>query len=396
MRRLKKPLLSFIALTATAALLGGVVVAMREHFFPDKESFHRFTLAVCDSGQDERTALAMNLLSGMEDVEKYASFVTMEEEQAEKLLAAGELSGIVVIPSGFIDGVLYGDNLSPKLILDRKNPIENILILSLAEGVTGMLSAAQSGIYTVMDNVPSSISSAERNQVLFEINMEYVSWTLDRNSMFTGHTVSVAGNLTLMQHSLIMGILWFLSLSAPVLFRVYSVREEGAVLVRMKSMGAPLQSYLLGKWLAGLFANLLITSGIVLFLSCTLEKLGMHMNFSPSVIGGFFLTALFTASLGYCCANLCKTATGQVLLCFLFTTAGMMAAGGIIPTLLLPPFFETLEKFSPFYYLKLCLAPLFYKETAITAAGLTAVLSLAAPAAVSGWLAHRLRREGEA
>jgi ABC-2 type transport system permease protein len=119
-------------------------------------SFSGITLAIVGPEGSSVAEEAEKLLSTMRDVGQYCEVRAMSRQEALDSLEQGQITAIMVLPEGFVSGVMYGTNPDIELIVPDDRPFEALLTLWLGQSASDMLSAVQSGIYAVIDQYNAS------------------------------------------------------------------------------------------------------------------------------------------------------------------------------------------------------------------------------------------------
>ena len=89
----------------------------------------RLNLAIQQEPGDELPALLETYLGGMEDVSRYCTVTAMGRQQAEQALKDGSIDALVILPEGFVTGVMDGENPDVEVIVSGREPLEALLTL---------------------------------------------------------------------------------------------------------------------------------------------------------------------------------------------------------------------------------------------------------------------------
>ena len=320
----------FIAPAAESALSQGV-------------SFSGITLAIVGPEGSATPEKAEALLSNMRDVSEYCQVRAMSYDDAMESLKRGEVTAALVLPKRFVSGVMNGTNPDVELIVPEDRPFEALLTLWVGQSATDLLSAVQGGIYAVMEqyeeNPPEGL---ERDTVVAQINLRYVNWTLNRQSMFRTQTVSATNLLPVGLHYALSLLAYLVLAAAPFFTPVFS-----------------------GKWIAaqrrfrsakrgstGFFLCAVTGCFLVLFVLLTAAQFVMVKGeILPTLRSGFVCALFCAAYAGVCClisgnTRNCGVVSFPCSLVFLFF------AGGIVPPVLMPESLQGWSNFSPVTWLR--------------------------------------------
>ena len=191
LRRLCRKGLVLLLLTCLVVGLPVAIAPAAEQLLSQGVAFSGITMAITAPEGDPVPRLLEDLLPGMEDISQYCRVVAMDRAGALESLEQGDVTAVLSLPEGFVEGILYGENPDVELIVSAEHPLEALLTLWVAQSASDMLSAVQSGIYAVIDqHNASTASNLTQDQVIAQINLRYINWTLNRQSMFRTSSVS--------------------------------------------------------------------------------------------------------------------------------------------------------------------------------------------------------------
>ncbi len=340
--------------------------------------FSPVTLAVSAPEGDQVPLQLEQFMGEMEDVAQYCRIVSMDEVAALAALARGEVAAVLDLPQDFIRGVMWGENPDLRLIVSGDRPLEALLLLWVGQSASDILSAFQSGVYAVLDLYEEAPPPGlTRDQVVFDINLRYISLALDRTGMFQTRELSATRTLPVPLHYALALLSYFALSAAPLFVPIYS----GGWLRPQQRLRAAGRGVAVGYW-AGVFA------GAILLLPLLLPAL-LLAGGGPSLplLGAALGMALFCSVFSSVCCLVSRSAAGCGLLAFTVSLAALALAGGIVPPVLLPGPVRGLSVLSPVSWLQ---------RLAVGAVGRppdpSAVLCLTASGAVLAVLALSLYR----
>ena len=305
--------------------------------------FSPVTLAVSAPEGDQVPLQLEQFMGEMEDVAQYCRIVSMDEEAALAALARGEAAAVLDLPQDFIRGVMWGENPDLRLIVSGDRPLEALLLLWVGQSASDILSAFQSGVYAVLDlyeeTPPPGLT---RDQVVFDINLRYISLALDRTGMFQSRELSATRTLPVPLHYALALLSYFALSAAPLFVPIYS----GGWLRPQRRLRAASRGVAVGYW-AGVLA------GALLLLPLLLPAL-LLAGGGPSLplLGAALGMALFCSVFSSVCCLVSRSAAGCGLLAFTVSLAALALAGGIVPPVLLPGPVRGLSVLSPVSWLQ--------------------------------------------
>lgn len=310
-------------------------------------SFSGLELAVTGPEDDPVPELLEQVMGNMSDISEYCSFTAMDYEDAVHALEQGEVTAVMVLPEDFIRGVMNGTNPDVDLIVSPDRPLESLLTLWVGQSASDILTAFQSGIYAVLDiyraEAPRGLSYGD---VVTQINLRYVNWTMNRQDLFRLRTISATDQLPVEIHYGLSLLSYLLLAAAPVFVPIYDrvwLRSQR----RYRAVGrGPLHFYF-----SGLAASALLLFPI--FTAAQLLLLGGSI--CGSACAGA-MCALFCAAFAALCCLLTGGSGGCGVLTFLCSLGFLALAGGILPPVLLPRTVQNLMQLSPVTWMRCTMA----------------------------------------
>jgi len=351
-----------------------------ESMFADGVSFSGMTVAVTAPEGSPAPKMIEEYVGKMRDVNEYCNFQAMDYEEAEILLRDGKITAIVVLPNRFFTGVMTGTNPDVELIVTADHPMESVMIYWLGQSLTDILSAAQAGIYAVLDSYDEQLpDSMTKDDVVLGINMKYIVWTLGRGDMFRIREFSAVQAMPIAMHYG-LSLLAYLCLSLAPLFAALYMGSRLTHLRRLRCLGYGSVFH---------FVSTVAACTVVIF---AVAVIPVWLMVRGNVIGTILTVAafaVFCALFGSLCCLLTTGAANSGLLAFSVALLSLGASGGILPPTLLP---ETLRKWS-------ALSPVNWLRELVSVSGkdglmqaqsvIGLVVATALMGVVSGMLYHR-------
>ena len=300
--------------------------------------FSGFTLAVTAPDGDGVPSLLEEQLGRMSDVRRYCSVRAMSPAEARRALEKGRISAVVELPSGFIDRVQWGENPDVRVLVDGRKPLTSLLLLGLGESASDLLSAVQAGIYAVLDICGEDMPAGpDRDQVVADINLRYITWTLNRDGMFREEQILPTGELPIALHYL-LSFSFFLFLAAAPAFS-QSYRKSSLVWQRrLRCAGhGPMPGFLSS------LAACALMSAAALFL---ILKLALPVS-AGAALAAAVPCGVFFAAFTAVCSLLTSGAAGCGVLSFAAGGLSLFFSGGIVPPALMPESLLRLGALSP-------------------------------------------------
>lgn len=305
--------------------------------------FTGITLAITSPEGDDTSRLIERYMSGMEDIQSYCKVQAMEEEEALDALKEGRVSAVLALPEDFVQGVRQGTNPAVRVIVGGEQPLESLLILWVGQSAADMLSAAQAGVYGVLDLYDQGMTGGRSwDQVMMEINLRYIQWIVNRQVVMGEQAVLPTGSLPIGQHYTLSIFFWLMLSVAPAFAWNYQ--------------GAWMEHYRRLTWVGrspavGLAAS--VTAVWAAATALTWAALWLVFGAEPGkALWAALLCGLFFTAYAAFCALVTDSTAGCAGLSFPVTLAALLLAGGIIPPVLLPEPVQPLGQLSPITWMR--------------------------------------------
>lgn len=306
-------------------------------------SFSGITLAIVGPEDSYAPEGAQQLITNMRDVSQYCQVRAMDYQEALDSLRQGQVTAIVVLPEGFVSGVMYGTNPDLELIVPDDRPFEALLTLWVAQSVSDMLSAIQSGIYAVIDQYNASANpSISEEQVIAQINLRYINWTLNRQGLFRTSAVSTTELLPIGMHYGLSLLAYLMLAVIPFFIPIFS----GKWLTAQRRFRCTKRSWA-GFYLCGVGACFVVMATLLTAAQLLIIKGHVVQTLYAAVIGG-----LFCAAYGAVCCLITGNTRNCGVLTFPAALVFLFLAGGIVPPVLMPRILQGLMNLSPITWLR--------------------------------------------
>ncbi len=291
-------------------------------------------VGICGDLTDSYLGIGVLAVQQLDSSRFAINFHTLEEEEAREKLLDGELTAYLVIPDGFVDSVVSGENFSVRYYTaNSQMGLGTMLMNELANIISELVTKSQSAIYG-MQNLCEDYGRYDIYwDVTNELNLEYIDIILSRQLLFEVETLGVSNDLS-MQAYYICGfaVLFFMIFGingCPIfvrkdmsLARLMSANGVGSfyqvlvefvtylvlVSVCMLSVFAVLAGvcqftdFAVPEWRRVDFATV-FGFGVALmpaiFMLTAMAQLGHEL--SGNIVSGMLIQFLTTVSMGYVC-----------------------------------------------------------------------------------------------
>lgn len=334
-------------LTLLCVLLPLTIGPAAEAALSEGVNFSGITLAVTAPEGDSLPDLLETFIPNMKDVSAYCEVVALDRETAIRRLEQGEVTAVLVLPAGLAQGIMDGTNPDVELIVSGDRPLEALLTLSVGRSASDMLSAVQSGVYAVLETyLEQSPAHLSYGDVVSQVNLRYIRWTLGRQKMFLVEPIAVAGQLPVGIHYG-LSLLLYLGLSlAPLFMAVY----DGSWIRWQKRYRAA------GRGTLGFYLSALTGCTLVLLPLLTVVSLVLTRGTLSTVLWTGAVCAFSCAAFGTVCCLVTPNTGSCGMVSFLSALVFLFLGGGVLPPVLLPRTLQKLLVLSPVTWLRSTLA----------------------------------------
>ncbi len=367
LRRLRSRVGLLALLLALALVLVQGVGVLSVQLFSGGAGFTGMTLGICGAEEeDDLTRKLVSMAAAAAGVEDYCTLEAVAEQEGRKALEEGDITALLILPEGLVESVLNGENKPVTLLTNANQPLESWLIRQIGQSVSRMLAAAQAGIYTVLDEYDrSELAEPDREDVLLEINLAYLSWVSGREKIYDTLTVSpTGGSLPVTEHYALSVLVYLPLLCSALVWPAFGGKELMGWYRRLRSAGVDPKQGALG----GVLACWLVLLPLVWL------PLVFGGGAWLSALGGAALVSLGAASFCGLCCVLTPSPGGGALLSFVLGTGMLILSGGVLPVMLLPVGLRGLADWMPLDWARTVLSGALGWE--VTAAPLGALMGV--------------------
>jgi ABC-type multidrug transport system permease subunit len=354
--QVKKMFRSFPAVFfMTVFLAGGIVLLawMQLRMGGDTVDDQKIRLGVVGDMDDSYLGFGITALQAMDSSRFELELVSCSEEEARKALEAGEISGYLRIPEGFVSSIVHGENKKVTYVLKGGQAgIGAALVQELSEAISTLVTESQSGIYSLRDFYERQGESESVSEDMDKLNLEYFSRILGRSNLYDIKILGDHQELSLIGYygcSMLLCFLLFFGMNCGNLL----ITEDLALGKMLRSAGVGAFSQVIGEFLSyfAMFAANLAGIGAVAF--AIMSVTGVQ---SPELaVGGngtdllirTIPTLLLTAALQFFLYSLADSLSGGLLMQFLTMLALSYLSGCFYPAAYFPKGLRRLAEILP-------------------------------------------------
>jgi len=248
------------------------------------------------------------------------------EQQAEHYAA------VLVLPNGFFNSVMSGENLAPKLTVNASSPFEGLWISSLAKSAAKLITQAQNVVGAVNAAAKEAeLSVSERDKVIMSLNTYLLNDYLTRKGRFESVTLSATGEITAAQHYFSGAVSFLCFVMAFLLFAPIKELRDFAFFSNKR------MHCMISAAINCMAVSMLITSAAVIILGDPDDILS----------SGFIKAAVLLFSVMLLFPSVTKAPASCAALCCGACLFQAVFGGFVLPEALLPPALQAVSRFLP-------------------------------------------------
>lgn len=338
--------LLFLLLASVAAVAAGAMITgVEEVYTPIK-------VAVVDNEDSVYSRILINAVKGIDYVQDLLEVKRMDADDAEAAMESGECLAVIVLPEGFIDAILAGEESRGTIYISPKLGAHSEIVKAVADFGERILVAGQYGTFSGLDLIRmNGLSREVRQKYLETVNINLLNEAISANKHYFDVEITAYWD-TGMSTETYYGMCWLimlLFLISVFFIPLFTTDLNRPFLNRICSYNIGYAEFFRGK----IFLLFLFRSIIVLALLFAVNALGIvtltpwSLLWAPIAVAFISLVgAAVTVSFG-------DGITGNVIV----AVGGMFFCGGLVPRQMLPQTLLHIGDLTPYGAAKAILAP---------------------------------------
>lgn len=347
-------------------LIIGAIAFSSSKLFQSEKGQPFLNLGVTVKGKDKRLDFIISTIESSEDIKSIFKIKYMDERTLFKSLETGKISAGIIIPEGFLSSIIEGKNIPAKVITNSYFSMEKSVIEDLAESGQALLENAQVGVYAVIDFLDKDkikISEEKKEQIIKDINLLYLNYTVSRNDAFLEEKIEITKDLNLHQYYLSSFFTLFLLMSGMLFFQVFK-NQKNCLKNQLKFNGLGIWKQNFIDFLSG-FGIFIIISSFFYSVIFILFKIFMDFNFES--ISKYLLSLILVTfsiySIIFFVFKVHKNDGKSIITLFFLSISMVFCSGGIIPFSIMPTVLKKVSVFIPTRYITQAIGETFTNKT---------------------------------
>lgn len=207
-----------------------------------------FSIAIVDYDNSMGSRMAISSLETKGYISDLVSTIQIEESEARKQLKDGYISAVVIIPQGFATSLYEGSNRSLSVYVNSRQGTNSELAKSFFMSAGDMVTAGQSGIYTIYHMlVKTGIGHEESYKKTQDAMNKLVLMSMGRNEVFEKSVVTDMPQISPTQYYIVGISVMFMMLSGVAGVRLMTHDYEAGTMARILISPLSILKYILAK-----------------------------------------------------------------------------------------------------------------------------------------------------
>ncbi len=338
--------LFFLLLAAALAVLAGAMITgVEEVYTPIK-------VAVVDNEDSVYSRILINTVKGIDYVENLLTVKRMDADDAEAAMKSGECLAVIVLPEGFIDAILAGEESRGTIYISPALGAHSEIVKAVARFGERILVAGQYGTFSGLDLIRmNGLSREVRHKYLDTVNINLLNEAISANKHYFDVEITAYWDTGMSTESY-YGMCWLimlLFLISVFFIPLFTTDMNRPFLNRLCSYNV---GY--GRFYGGKILLLFIFRALIVLALLTLVGTLGYVSLTLLSFLWALMSVAFVSLVG-AAATVCfgDGITGNVIL----AVGGMFFCGGLVPRQMLPEALLRIGDLTPYGSAKAMLSP---------------------------------------
>ncbi len=348
-----KHLPSILAITLLLAVCISLACALIITQNNENESQKKIKIGITGDLSQTYLGIGITAIETMDTSRFSIEFITMDEEQAQKDVRAGNLSGYIRIPDGFVESIVKMDNI-PIVYVTSDSPtgFGSILMNEVAKTISDTVAETQKGIYG-MQKISKEYKKTENyKENTDKINIEYIETVLNRTSVFETEYLGMSDGVSMGAYFVCGGVMMFLLLWG-ITCNSYLYKKDRSMEKLLVSKGSSVFSQVICEYLSFIFITVMVFMLFAFTTGLALQNIKIGITEIDSVYPSDFISyiikilpvILMITSVHFLLYECISGYVGVILIQFIFAIGTGYICGCLYPSYYFP---ESIQKVSSF------------------------------------------------
>lgn len=307
----------------------------------DKTSFiDPFAVALVDNEDSVQTRM---LVRQFDDISIFSEVLRVDSGQAAQLISQNRVAATILIPAGFTQSIVEGENEPVTVIGNRSMPLQAYVVKNLMDSAANLVSAGQSAINTIYHfDRQAGVDGQELNEEFNKNAMAFFLEVLSRSDIFSEIEASPVMDLTPAEYfTAALTVIFLMFAGMPAMKMLVTERRMGLTR-RIAASPVKMWQIILSKFMVSLLLSLIQFSIIIVLTS---KVFGNYWG-APvrNIILVFAGTVFAVAAWSVFVSSISKTPAAADVIGNLGILLSAVVGGSIYPLSSMPGFVRSISK----------------------------------------------------
>ncbi len=202
------PLIVAISLAVILAVV--VFSALTIQIISGEDEGQKYTVGLVGETDENYLGIGAAALTSFDSLGFSLDFYVTTEEEAITMLKNGELSGYIVVPDGFVQGIADYENKPLRyVIFDDFNTFNSIIFSRVVEAISGIITESQTAMIS-LEKIASENGISPVGDSGERLNLRYIDFILRRDDSYEIEKIKVPGSISIPGYYICSGIMLIL------------------------------------------------------------------------------------------------------------------------------------------------------------------------------------------
>lgn len=354
-KRALKHFPSILAITVLLTVCISLACALIINQNNENENQKRIRIGITGDLSQTYLDVGITAIESMDTSRFSIEFITMDEEQAQKEVREGSLSGYIRIPEGFVKSVAKMDNIPVVYVTgDSPSGFGSILMNEVAKTISDTVAQTQKGIYG-MQKISKEYKKTENyKENTDKINIEYIETVLNRTRTFETEYLGMSDGVSMGAYFVCGGIMIFLMLWG-ITCNSFLFKKDRSMEKLLVSKGSSVFFQVVCEYLSFVFITVLVFMLFAFTAGLALQNIKLGITEIDSVYTWDYIfyiikilpVILMITSLHFLFYECISGYVGVILIQFIYALGTGYICGCLYPSHYFPESIQEISSFLP-------------------------------------------------
>ncbi|MET3683547.1 hypothetical protein ABID56_001642 [Alkalibacillus flavidus] len=288
-------------------------------------------LVVIDDDQTFETNALIEQLAGDETLNDVITF-QKKQGSVNDYREQEQIAGIIHIPDGFTAQLRQGHNEPIGVYLNESQPFASQLARLLLQSGQGYITAAQSGVNTVVHFQEDQLTNDERSQLVQDMTLHFTWLALGRNQLFDQQSLTDVKSLSWFEQGYVAGVSLLLVSTYFLFILLFKPVTPHGIEERLRTLKFTRFKQIVGE---GLLHSTFLLSYVFMIAILSIIWLDVHV---VSLFIQWMLVAVMFIVINLLMNNLFRTFSLKLMFTAVVTLNWLFVSGALLPVAFIPDY----------------------------------------------------------